>query len=203
MTALFDTASEEQYWTTRYAENQTGWDIGSAAAPIVEYAGQLTDKNVRILIPGAGNAWEAEHLFRAGFQKVTVLDISGTPLHAFAARVPEFPATQLVCENFFEHRAEYDLILEQTFFCSFPPLPENRAAYARKMAELLRPGGKLVGLWFDIPLGGDLIKRPFGGSRAEYLGYLTPYFTVKTFAPCYNSIPPRAGTELFGIFVRK
>jgi len=71
------------------------------------------------------------------------------------------------------------------------------------MHELLAANGKLMGLWFDIPLKGDLEKRPFGGTKEEYLGYLQPYFSVKTFAQAYNSIPPRRGNELFGIFQKE
>jgi len=57
-----------------------------------------------------------------------------------------------------------------------------------------------VGLWFNIPLTGNLEKRPFGGDKTEYLNYLNPYFRSKVFELCYNSIPPRQGNELFGIF---
>ena len=70
------------------------------------------------------------------------------------------------------------------------------------MHSLLRPGGKLVGLWFNHPLDTEE-KRPFGGTREEYLTYFTPYFTIKTMEDCYNSIKPRMGSELFGILERK
>ena len=105
--------------------------------------------------------------------------------------------------DFFEHSGKYDLILEQTFFCSFIPKVENRKAYVKQMSNLLNDGGKLVGLWFDVPLTGDLVKRPFGGDKEIYLSHLSPSFNVKTFEKCYNSIKPRGGQELFGIFVRK
>ncbi|MEM9526039.1 MAG: methyltransferase domain-containing protein [Bacteroidota bacterium] len=194
--------NNETYWSDRYAKGRTGWDIGYPSPPLTEYLDQLTDKNLRILIPGAGKAYEAEYAWRQGFTGVHVMDISPTPLAVFQERVPDFPAGQLLHADFFTHAGSYDLILEQTFFCSFPPLPETRQAYARQMHDLLRPGGKLVGLWFDVPLRGDLEKRPFGGSRSEYLSYLAPYFTVKTFTTATNSIAPRAGNELFGIFQR-
>ncbi|MEM6395118.1 MAG: methyltransferase domain-containing protein [Bacteroidota bacterium] len=193
--------TEQQYWTARYAENRTGWDIGYPSTPIKEYIDQLTDRNQRILIPGAGNAYEAEYLHQQGFSRVFVLDISPAPLAALSRRVPSFPKNRLINENFFEHEGEYDLIFEQTFFCSFMPTKENRSAYAKKMSELLHPGGKLVGLWFNFPLNPEG-NRPFGGSRSEYLSYLEPYLAVKTFEPSYNSIPPRQGKELFGIFER-
>ena len=200
---IFDSEAQRSYWSARYDEARTGWDIGYPSTPLKNYIDQLTDKNSRILIPGAGNAHEAAYLFDKGFLNTVILDISPIPLQAFADRFPDFPKKQLVNKNFFYFEGQFDLIIEQTFFCSMPPLPKHRKAYALQMSKLLKPGGKLVGLWFDIPLTGDLVKRPFGGTREEYLSYFEPYFSLKTFAPAYNSIPPRAGNELFGIFIKK
>ncbi len=197
-----NSASTKEYWSQRYKDAQTGWDVGSPSTPLKEYIDQLTDKNLQILIPGAGNAYEAEYLIAQGFTNVFILDISEIPLLEFQQRNPEFPAENLLCDDFFQHNETYDLILEQTFFCSFPPLPETRKQYAKHISELLKPNGKLVGLWFDFPLTGDLEKRPFGGSKEEYVSYFDPYFNIQTFEKAYNSIPPRAGNELFGIFVK-
>lgn len=192
----------KEYWSQRYKEERTGWDIGSPSTPIKEYIDQLTDKNIKILIPGAGNAYEAEYLIKQGFTNVYILDISEIPLQEFKQRNPEFPSENLLSDDFFTHTETYDLIIEQTFFCSFPPLAETRKKYAKHMSELLNANGKLVGLWFNFPLTGDMEKRPFGGDKQEYLGYFEPYFKVKTFEKAYNSIQPRAGNELFGIFVK-
>lgn len=191
---------EQDYWTTRYKEERTGWDIGYPSTPLKEYIDQLGDKSISILIPGAGNAYEAEYLWKQGFQNVFVMDISEFPLNQFAKRNPDFPKEQLLLEDFFKHEIQYDLIFEQTFFCSFIPTDKNRNAYAKHMAKLLKPTGKLVGVWFDFPLTGDLEKRPFGGNKKLYLRYLEPYFKTITFERCHNSIPPRMGNELFGIF---
>ncbi|KZS42797.1 SAM-dependent methyltransferase [Aquimarina aggregata] len=196
-------SEESSYWTKRYAENRTGWDIGYAATPFKNYIDQLTDKSIKILIPGAGNAYEAEYLFQNGFYNVYVLDISQTPLDSFSERVSNFPKSQLLLGDFFTLSGDYDLILEQTFFCSFVPTPENRFAYVKQMANLLTTNGKLVGLWFDIPLTGDMEKRPFGGDKQLYLSYLETYFNTVTFEKCYNSIPERLGNEFFGIFLKK
>ncbi len=191
------------YWAQRYATQQTGWDIGHVATPLKSYFDQLTDKTLRILIPGAGNAYEAEYLWKLGFKHLTVLDIASAPLAALKKRVATFPNQQLICNDFFTHTGVYDLIIEQTFFCSFPPTTQNRSAYAQQMANLLAPKGKLVGLWFDFPLTEDLENRPFGGNQHLYLSYLSHYFTPLTFERCYNSIPPRQNRELFGIFRKK
>lgn len=194
---------EQRYWTKRYHDQSTGWDIGYPSTPLKEYVNQLNDTNISILIPGAGNAYEAEYLWKQGFINIYVLDISEVPLQAFKKRNPDFPSSQLILGDFFKHQGQYDIILEQTFFCSLVPTDSNRNAYAKQMADLLKPNGKLVGVWFDIPLTRDLEKRPFGGDKRLYLKYLSPYFRTKTFEPCYNSISPRQGKELFGIFTRK
>ncbi len=196
-------STTKEYWSQRYIQGNTGWDLGAASLPLQTYFDQLTNKDLRILIPGAGNAYEAEYLHKKGFLNVEVLDIANQPLQAFAERNPDFPKNQLLEADFFEFEGQYDLIIEQTFFCSFPPLPETRKAYAKKMHELLKPNGKLIGLWFDIPLTGDLEKRPFGGDKEEYLSYFSPYFEVISFEKSNNSIPARKDIELFGVFQAK
>jgi thiopurine S-methyltransferase len=195
--------NEKKYWTERYATQNTAWDIGSPSIPLKEYINQLKDKALKILIPGAGNAYEAEYLWHKGFKNVVVIDLSEAPINRFKKRNPNFPEDQLLHGDFFEHKSRYDLILEQTFFCSFVPSDENRAAYAKHMASLLKPTGKLVGVWFNFPLTSDMEKRPFGGNKVLYLSYLNPYFKTLTFKSCYNSIKPREGKELFGIFEKK
>ncbi len=194
-----NTTEEKNYWQNRYETKSTGWNIGFPSTPIKEYFDQVKDKKLRILIPGAGNAYEAEYLHKQGFTNVFVMDIASQPLENLSERVPTFPKKNLICENFFEHQGEYDIIVEQTFFCSFPPLKENRQAYANQMANLLGKGGKLIGLWFSFPLKGDLIKRPFGGTKTEYLTYFDSLFEIITFENCYNSIPPRMGNEFFAV----
>lgn len=196
--------SEEQaYWTKRYHEESTPWDIGYPSTPLKTYIDQLKDKTISILIPGAGNAYEAEYLWKQGFKNVFVMDISDFPLKQFQNRNPDFPKAQLLLEDFFQHETQYDLIFEQTFFCSLVPTDENRIRYASHMASLLKPNGKLVGVWFDIPLTEDFEKRPFGGDKKLYSSYLEPFFETITFERCYNSIPPRMGNELYGIFRKR
>ena len=197
-----ESQATKNYWTKRYKEEKTGWDIGEPSTPLKTYFDQLENKSVKILIPGAGNAYEAEYLYNKGFKNVYVMDISEVPLVEFKKRNPDFPEAQLLQEDFFTHSNTYDLIIEQTFFCSFPPLEKTRNAYVRQMHSLLKSNGKLVGLWFDIPLTGDLEKRPFGGDKDLYLSYFSSYFKTQIFETCYNSIQPRANNELFGIFVK-
>ena len=186
-------------WESRYQEKSTGWDIGYVSTPIKEYIDQVEDKDLRILIPGCGNAYEAEYLWKNGFKSVYLLDIAPSPLANFAEKNPDFPKDQLIEDDFFEHAAQYDLIVEQTFFCAIEP--ELRSAYAEQMAKLLSDGGKLIGLLWSVPMNED--HPPYGGSKSEYLDYFEEEFEIKVMDAAYNSIPPRAGNELFFILQKK
>jgi methyl halide transferase len=187
------------YWNKRYSQGLTGWDIGYVSTPLREYFDQLSDKNLKILIPGCGNAYEAEYLIDNGFKNVFLIDWSDIALNNFKKKVHHIPDSQLFCEDFFKHTGKYDLIVEQTFFSSIEPA--ERTNYAKKVHELLVSGGKLVGLLFDDPLNND--QPPFGGNKEEYVKYFEPYFKFKVFDRAYNSIKPRMGRELFILLVKK
>ncbi len=190
---------DHDYWSERYRANSTGWDVGEVSTPLKAYIDQLTDKNISILIPGCGNAYEAAYLLEKGFTNITLVDISPLLVDNLKRK---FKLTgdkkiQFICDDFFNIRGAYDLILEQTFFCALNP--SLRKKYAVKMFDLLKPGGKLVGVLFNR----DFIDGPpFGGNKDEYTRLFSAQFTLHTLSPCYNSIAPRKGTELFMIGVR-
>jgi len=184
---------DESYWSSRWAHQQTSWDIGYPSTPLTSYINALCDHELRILIPGAGNGYEAEYLWKRGFSRTWLLDISHHPLQQFASRNPDFPLDQLIHDDFFEHRGTYDLILEQTFFCALDPA--LRGHYAQHMHELLAPRGRLAGVLFSFPLTTE--GPPFGGSEKEYRERFSPLFELLRLEPCSDSIPPRAGRELF------
>ncbi len=189
---------DRAYWQQRYEEENTPWDASRITTPLKAYIDQLENKALRILIPGAGNAHEAAYLHELGFEKVYVCDWAQQPLDNLQANIPNFPPAHLLCADFFElpQRGDFDLILEQTFFCALPPA--LRAAYPAKCADLLADGGKLCGLFFNFPLdSAPAAAPPYGGSEQEYRAYLESHFSTVSFSPCYNSIKPRANKELW------
>lgn len=186
---------DKNYWTERYSSGKTGWDIGFASPPLVQYLDQIENKEAQVLIPGAGLGYEAAYAWQSGFHHVHLLDFSDEPLGRFKVAHPEFPIDHIHHQDFFAHEGDYDLILEQTFFCALDPA--LRANYAVKMHSLLRPGGKLAGVWFDTEFGFD--GPPFGGKSDGYRELFEKCFEVRTIAPCYNSIPERLGSEVFMI----
>ena len=181
------------FWNQQYVNQSTGWNIGYASPPIMEYLASIKNKSLRILIPGGGYAWEAEQLWKLGFQNVFLLDFSAKALSSFRERVPNFPEDQLIEGDFFKHESQYDIIVEQTFFSSFEP--SLREEYVQQVARLLVDGGRLIGLLFSHQF--TFSGPPYGGDKGEYLKLFQPFFRIKTMELCYNSIKPRRGRELF------
>jgi len=187
------------FWDNRYQTNDIGWDLGTISPPLKAYFNQLTNLDLKILIPGGGNSYEAEYLFNKGFKNVYVVDLSQTALDNLIARVTDFPSSNLILNNFFDLNMTFDLIIEQTFFCAINP--SLRADYAKKASDILNVNGKVAGLLFDATL--NTTHPPFGGSKKEYLDYFKPYFDIKIMDASYNSIKPRAGKELFFVIQKK
>ena len=190
----------EEYWNNRYLNNDFGWDVGAVSTPLQTYFDQLKDKNIKILVPGAGNAYEAEYLVNEGFKQVYVCDLAQEPLNNLKKRCPAIPQHHLIKGDFFElQETHFDLIVEQTFFCAINPT--LRQKYFEQMHALLAKNGKLVGVMFNDVLNAD--HPPFGGSQSEYQNYFKHLFDIKSYEACYNSVKPRAGRELFVNLIKK
>lgn len=191
---------DKNYWNSRYQSHQTGWDVGTVSTPLKAYIDQLKDKNLSLLIPGCGNAYEAAYLLQQGFTNITLIDIAPAAVEAFRSKLKAFDGRQLqiICGDFFELNKTFDLVIEQTFFCALYPSLRNE--YANKMFELLNDNGKLAGVLFNRSFEGG---PPFGGSKQEYLQIFTAKFNIKIMEDCYNSISPRAGSELFFILKKE
>jgi methyl halide transferase len=190
---------DEDYWNNRYKEGDTGWDMHQVSPPLKEYIDQLTDKAIRILIPGCGSSYEAAYLAEKGFTNIILIDIAPLLVHQLKEKFSGNPEIDVIKANFFEHSGQYDLILEQTFFCAINY--ELRPAYVKKMYELLAVNGKLAGLLFNK----EFLQNgpPFGGTATEYKRLFENNFNTDIMEPCYNSHTKRAGNEFFIKFTRK
>ena len=186
----------EDYWSSRYQNNNTAWDMGKVSPPLKEYFEQLTNKSISILVPGCGNAYEAEYLLEKGFKNITLIDISPVLVNKLKKQFSDFlyKEINIICGDFFTLNQTFDLVVEQTFFCAIDPL--LRINYANKMHELLNENGKLIGVFFNRTFDAG---PPFSGSKAEYHLLFKDKFQIKTMDECYNSINPRKGSELFVI----
>jgi hypothetical protein len=85
----------------------------------------------------------------------------------------------------------YDLIYERTFLCSLPPV--RWPDYILRMTKLLRPGGKLAGIFY---YGSDPDGPPFPLSASTRDGLFAPFdLIVDREIPLDQSLPLFAGDE--------
>lgn len=187
-----DKPLDASYWESQYEAKTTGWDLGKVSPPIQAYVDTIAHKNCSILIPGCGNSYEAEYLLQQGFTNLTVIDIAPTLVAVLREKFKNNPNIQIILGDFFEHKGNYDWVLEQTFFCALPPT--MRQKYVWKMHQLLADEGILAGLLFNRMFESG---PPFGGSKEEYELLFTAAFDFLKMDVSENSIAPRANSELF------
>ena len=128
------TKLNKDFWENRYKTKETGWDVGEITTPLKEYIDQIDNKDLKILIPGAGNGYEFDYLTSKGFKNVWVIDVAQQPLENLSKRNPNYK-NNFIQSDFFELNGQFDLILEQTFFCALEP--NLRSKYVDKMYSLL------------------------------------------------------------------
>ncbi len=193
-----DSQLDKDYWNNRYKNNTSSWDLGTISPPIQSYIDTIANKSIRILIPGCGNSYEAEYLLDQGFTNITIIDIAPILVESLQQKFITHKNIRVILGDFFEHQGSYDLIIEQTFFCTLPPT--FREKYVCKMHQLLADGCKLVGLLFNKIFDQN---PPFGGNKEEYINLFESRFYINKMETCTNSIAPRKGTELWVEFEKK
>jgi hypothetical protein len=94
--------------------------------------------------------------------------------------------------------APFDLVYERAFLCALPR--RLWPQWARRVAELLRPGGALAGFFY---LDDNERGPPFGISRPE-LDALLSGFELKEHRPVpeSESIPVFKGKEVWQVWTR-
>ena len=184
---------DKNFWESKWANRETGWDIGYPSPAIEKYILQYPDKEASILIPGCGNAYEAAFLWNLGFKNITVLDIASKAVEILKEKKKKKKGISVICGDFFEHQGNYDLMIEQTFFCAISP--SFRTQYAEKANELLNENGRIIGVMFNRNFEKD--GPPFGGSVFEYQMIFEKHFEIEKMEECDNSIEPRKGSEVF------
>lgn len=134
------------FWEQRYQSGTMPWDFGGVPPRVARYL-QTHRCGGSVLLPGCGSGYEIEAFAGAGFS-VTAIDLAPSAVERARAHLPAPLAERVLLGDFFTHdfsAAPFDVGYERTFLCALPP--DQRPAYVRRMAHLLKPGGTLVGFF--------------------------------------------------------
>lgn len=194
-----------EFWERLYQAGAVPWDIGQAAPPLKTFLeSPYTVPPGAIAVVGCGNGHDCMLFASKGFS-VTGIDFSPTAiqttyqkfLNAGIAGKSGFLLERDVF-GLFEYGGYFDYVCDHNFFSSIDP--SKRRTYARAMRDLLKPGGKLMALWWtsEQPNG-----PPFGIAKDALYSLCGELFTFDIIFEPTNSVASRKGKELFTLMTRK
>jgi SAM-dependent methyltransferase len=187
-----------EFWDLRYSAGFAPWDAGRVPAQLRAFV-DASPAALRVFVPGCGSAWDVRYLAERGWD-VLGLDFSAEAVAA--ARATLGPYADRVREgDVFAPIAEgaFDVVYERAFLCALPR--RLWPAWGERMAELVRPGGRLAGFFF-FESGERGPPFPLHG-EAELARLLAPAFTRLEDAAVPDSIPVFAGKERWQVWKRE
>ena len=137
---------KREEWTQRYREGRTGWDIGKSPLELEAFIATLPPAQC-VLIPGCGRAHEVI-AFRGAGHSVIAVDYAEGAVEAARRNLGDHAECVHLADFFDETElpaAAFDICYERTFLCAIPV--DRRLDYVRRIEALLRPGGRLAGLF--------------------------------------------------------
>ena len=192
-------------WQCRYEANDTPWDKGAPAPPLVDYL-RTNALTGRILVPGCGRGHDVRALAAQPGCSVVGLDLAPsavTDATQLTAKAGSSASAHFVLGDFFQLDPElldaFDWLVEHTCFCAIEP--RLRADYVRSAASALRAGGRIFGIFYltpDVEAG-----PPFAVSMGEITALFEHHFLIlESWVPtaCF---PHREGRERVVLFQKR
>lgn len=189
----------DQFWTERYQQEDTGWELNQAAPALVDMLPRLKLPRSRVLVLGCGSGNDAAYFAQQG-HIVTAVDISAEALNRAKSKYSGL-SIQWVQADIFklppQFKESFDLIFEHTCFCAINP--EDRSKLVQIWTQLLAPNGLLMGVFYVMDKAGG---PPFGGSEWEVRKRLQKSFHFLFWGRWKGSVEGRSGKELF-VYAKK
>lgn len=198
-----DPVNTAEFWEACYETEMDNWDIGGPAPTFERLSNELPKGNICVL--GCGRGYDAVTFAKAGFG-VTAIDFARSAVLATRenARKAEVDITVLR-EDLFDLpealHGKFDYILEYVCFCAINP--DRRFEYDRVAWQLLKPNGKLLGLFFpldkDVSEGGP----PWGVNISELHKLFSLHWDLESEEMPKESIDPRVDREVLMIWKKR
>ena len=198
---------ELDFWETRYIQKNTPWDIGQPSPAFVEYFSNNKTNKSKIAVLGCGRGHDAFFLSENKNLEIYGFDFSKSAMD-FCNQLKEENKINNI--HFYEvdifdlvrdkKWSEYfDCVIEHTTLCAIKP--RLRSNYVSLVNYLLKPEGKLVGMFCIRPL--ELGGPPFGSTVDEIRELFSKDFTE--IEPLRHKECPHTftGKEYFGVFEKK
>src|SRR5262245_2404639 len=152
---------DRTYWEDNYRRGDTGWQIDGLAPPIVRLLDEEKERlrPGRVAVVGCGRSHEPAELARRGFRVIGV-DISPNAIAPLAGGPVSYVAGDVRRLPF--RSGSLDYVMEQTCYCAIDP--GDRPAYVTEVTRVLKPGGRVFGLFYEPEPPGN---PPFKVTEAD------------------------------------
>jgi ubiquinone/menaquinone biosynthesis C-methylase UbiE len=190
-------STDPEFWSCRYEAGKTPWDFGGVPAALNSFLSGAAGSG-KVLIPGCGSSYEVRAFHDAGYD-VTAIDFSPAAVEQ-AKKVLGSLAERVILGNFFTHdfgQRRFDLIYERTFLCSLPPA--RWPDYVNRMADLLSPRGRLIGLFL---YGQEPEPPPYPLTDAQAEALFEKHFRLVRSEMVKDSLPLFRGMERWQEWVK-
>ena len=185
-------------WERHYEEKDLRWDLDEVAPPFVRLWEERKFSPCKAIVPGCGAGHEVMFLAKQGFN-VTALDYTHGAIKLIKSAFEENNYSgEVLQQDFFEldcnYNEKFELMLEHTFFCAINP--NMRQEYVETAKRILKPGGYLVGLFYETNEDGG---PPFNTHKEDIEKYFSSSFKIESLSKTPHSAKQRRGKEWLGI----
>ncbi len=137
-------------WDQCYREGTTPWDRGEPSPPLRQWLENHPHVG-KVIVPGCGRGHDVALIAAMGGDPVG-LDISEEAIRLAKATHPAL-AERFIQGDLFQippaMEGAFDALIEHTCLSGLPP--HLRPAYAAACCKLIKPGGRIIGVWFIHP----------------------------------------------------
>lgn len=195
-------------WNERYRNGDTPWEKGAPAPPLLEIL-EKADLEIwgggTVLVPGCGTGHDVRALAARSLPALG-LDLAEEAFRR-AHSHPKVSTESYEVGDFLDaiwrEGKSFSAIWEHTCFCAIDPV--RRVDYAQACAELIVPGGCLIGVFFLAPYdpGEEWTGPPFPAEIDELDSHFSPWFERETAWVPESAYPGREGREWLAVYRRK
>lgn len=187
-------------WEQRYQLGDTPWEKGAPAPGLVDFL-EKQPLTGRVVVVGCGFGNDVRAISASGAE---VVGIDLAPSAIAGAR--QHPAVG--CETYLQAdlfdlpqvlQGGFDWAFEHTCFCAIDP--HRRPEYVRALCDLLKPGGRLLALFYMTPDHEE--GPPFGTTEAELNSLFSSCFQLEEQWVPVRNYPGREGRELMRLLRKK
>ena len=188
-------------WEEAYQRRETPWEKGQPHPGLVDYLARHGPPKGEIFVPGCGSGHDVRAL-SALDNHVLGVDLAPFAIKKAKAR-PAIAKEEYLLADLLDLPAkfdrQFDWVFEHTCFCAIDPSQRNE--YVKTIVRLLKPGGRLLAIFFINP-DYDEDGPPYRVSTAELEEFFGRCFALEREWVPKRTHPGREERELMRVLRR-